>query len=56
MQILDQEIELPADMVDWRAEIEEESTCLQAEGRAPLWNGPRYAVEAVGIFCNAVSA
>lgn len=49
IQVSDQEIELPADMVEWRAEIEEESARLQAEGRAPLWNGPRYAVERVDI-------
>ena len=54
IQVLDQEIELPPDMVGWRAEIEEESARLQAEGRTPLWNGPRYAVETVGISRTAL--
>ncbi|MFJ9894093.1 hypothetical protein ACIQPR_12265 [Streptomyces sp. NPDC091280] len=54
IQVLDQEIELPPDMVDWRSEIEEESTRLRAEGRTPLWNGPRYAVERVDISRTAL--
>ncbi|WP_427921258.1 hypothetical protein [Streptomyces sp. cg40] len=54
IQVLDQEIELPPDMAGWRAEIEEESARLQAEGRTPLWNGPRYAVETVGISRTAL--
>lgn len=54
IQVLDEEVELPSDMADWRAEIEEESTRLRAEGRTPLWNGPRYAVESFDVSRTAL--
>lgn len=54
IQVLDQPIELPSDMVGWRAEIEAESTRLRAEGRTPLWNGPRYAVESFDVSRTAL--
>jgi hypothetical protein len=54
IQVLDEEIELPSDMVGWRAEIEAESARLRAEGRTPLWNGPRYAVESFDVSRTAL--
>ncbi len=54
IQVLDDEIALPADMAGWREEIAAESDRLQAEGRTPVWNGPRYAVEAFGISRSAL--
>jgi hypothetical protein len=54
IQVLDQTIELPSGMVGWRAEIEAESTRLRAEGRTPLWNGPRYAVESFDVSRTAL--
>jgi isopentenyldiphosphate isomerase len=41
-------------MVGWRAEIEAESTHLRTEGRTPLWNGPRYAVESFDVSRTAL--
>ncbi|MFF9014483.1 hypothetical protein ACF09C_16120 [Streptomyces sp. NPDC014870] len=41
-----EEIELPAEMAGWRAEIEAEESRAETTGdRMPVWNGPRYAVE-----------
>lgn len=54
VRVLDAEIELPSDMDGWRAEIEGESERLRAEGRTPLWNGPRYAVESFDISRTAL--
>lgn len=54
IQVLDDEIALPADMTGWRQEIEEESAQLQAEGRTPVWNGLRYAVEAFDVSRTAL--
>lgn len=54
VHVLDGEVELPSDMAGWRAEIAEESERLRAEGRTPLWNGPRYAVESVDISRSAL--
>jgi hypothetical protein len=36
-------------MAGWRDEIAEEGERLRAEGRTPLWNGPRYAVASFDI-------
>jgi hypothetical protein len=52
--VLDAEIELPSDMDGWRAEVEGESERLRAEGRTPLWNGPRYAVESFDVLRTAL--
>lgn len=41
-------------MAGWRDEIAEESERLRAEGRTPLWNGPRYAVESLDISRTAI--
>ncbi|MFG2883410.1 hypothetical protein ACGFYV_14100 [Streptomyces sp. NPDC048297] len=49
IQVLDDEVVLPPDMAGWRDEIAEESERLREEGRTPLWNGPRYAVESFDI-------
>ncbi|MCG3043670.1 hypothetical protein L7D48_24380 [Streptomyces sp. S1A] len=49
IHVLDDEVELPSDMVRWRDEIVAESERLRAEGRTPLWNGSRYAVESFDI-------
>ncbi|MFE7273278.1 hypothetical protein [Streptomyces sp. NPDC057623] len=49
VHVLDEEVALPADMVPWRDEIAVESERLREEGRTPLWNGPRYAVESFDI-------
>lgn len=49
VRVLDDEVELPADMVGWRDEIAAEMGRMRAEGRTPLWNGPRYAVESFDI-------
>ncbi|MFI8188424.1 hypothetical protein ACIF8T_06430 [Streptomyces sp. NPDC085946] len=49
VHVLDEEVRLPPDMAPWRDEIAEESEHLRAEGRTPLWNGPRYAVESFDI-------
>ncbi|MFF4015591.1 hypothetical protein [Streptomyces sp. NPDC001843] len=54
VHVLDEEVELPADMTSWRDEIAEESERLRAEGRVPLWNGPRYAVESFDISRTAL--
>ncbi|MGA5041595.1 hypothetical protein ACPCA8_31730 [Streptomyces capoamus] len=54
IQVLDQEIELPADMSGWRAEIEAECARVQSEGGTPLWNGPRYAVESLDVSRTAL--
>ncbi|MEU5094889.1 hypothetical protein [Streptomyces sp. NPDC020996] len=54
IHVLDGEVELPPDMVPWRAEIAEQSESLRAEGRAPLWNGPRYAVESFDLSRTAL--
>ncbi|MFF5014159.1 hypothetical protein [Streptomyces sp. NPDC001165] len=49
VHVLDEDVRLPADMEPWRDEIAAESEHLRAEGRTPLWNGPRYAVESFDI-------
>jgi hypothetical protein len=54
VHVLDEEVTLPSDMAGWRDEIAAESERLQAEGRAPLWNGPRYAVESLDISRTAL--
>ncbi|MGR6971509.1 hypothetical protein ACU639_18310 [Streptomyces cynarae] len=54
VSVLDGEVELPSDMVGWRDEITEESERLRTEGRTPLWNGPRYAVESLDISRTAL--
>jgi hypothetical protein len=54
VHVLDGEVELPSDMAGWRDEIAEESERLRTEGRGPLWNGPRYAVESVDISRTAL--
>ncbi|GGX78896.1 hypothetical protein [Streptomyces fructofermentans] len=54
IQVLDEPVELPPDMAGWRAEIAEQSEHLRAEGRAPLWNGPRYAVESLDVSRTAL--
>lgn len=54
VHVRDDEIELPPDMRPWRSEIAAESEQLRAEGRTPLWNGPRYAVEAFDISRTAL--
>ncbi|MEU9113453.1 hypothetical protein AB0D04_17135 [Streptomyces sp. NPDC048483] len=54
IQVLDEEIALPAEMADWHQEIAEESAQLQAEGRTPVWNGLRYAVESFDISRTAL--
>jgi hypothetical protein len=54
IQVLDEEVELPSDMVGWRAELEEENRRGRAEGRTPMWNGPRYAVESVDVSRTAL--
>ncbi|PBC61887.1 hypothetical protein BKI49_23165 [Streptomyces sp. Tue6028] len=54
VQVLEDEVRLPPDMAGWRDEIAEESERLRAEGRTPLWNGPRYAVESFDISRTAL--
>ncbi|WP_055699847.1 MULTISPECIES: hypothetical protein [Streptomyces] len=54
VQVLDEEIELPSEMAGWRAEVEAESALLRAEGRTPLWNGPRYAVDSFDVSRTAL--
>jgi hypothetical protein len=49
VHVLDGEVVLPPDMAPWREEIAQESERLRQEGRTPLWNGPRYAVESFDI-------
>ncbi|MFB7941514.1 hypothetical protein ACWENA_09200 [Streptomyces sp. NPDC004779] len=50
VQVLDGEIELPAELASWRAEIEAEEARAEAAGeRRPVWNGERYAVESVDV-------
>ncbi|MFI1354965.1 hypothetical protein ACH4TV_15555 [Streptomyces sp. NPDC020898] len=55
VHVLDQEVTLPEDMAGWRDEIEVESERLRVEGRTPVWNGPRYAVESLGISRTALA-
>lgn len=54
VHVLDEEVALPADMVPWRDEIAAESESAQEAGRAPLWNGPRYAVASFDISRTAL--
>ncbi|MFJ7064611.1 hypothetical protein [Streptomyces sp. NPDC101115] len=55
VQVLEGEVRLPEEMADWRAEIEaEERRAAEAGERAPVWNGPRYAVEAVDVSRTAL--
>ncbi|MFE5483328.1 hypothetical protein [Streptomyces sp. NPDC056527] len=55
VQVLTEEIALPEEMADWRAEIEAEENRAEASGeRAPVWNGPRYAVESLEISRSAL--
>ncbi|WP_405555731.1 hypothetical protein OHQ89_19675 [Streptomyces canus] len=49
VHVLDEEVVLPGDMAGWRGEIAAEAERLGAEGRTPMWNGPRYAVESFDI-------
>ncbi|MGF1429876.1 hypothetical protein [Kitasatospora sp. LaBMicrA B282] len=49
IQVLDGQTTLPAEIAHWWDEIEAESERLRAEGRTPIWNGPRYAVESFDI-------
>lgn len=49
IQVLDGETRLPAEITHWWGEIEAESARLRAEGRTPVWNGLRYAVESFDI-------
>ncbi|GAA1948882.1 hypothetical protein [Kitasatospora viridis] len=49
IQVLDGETGLPAEIAHWWEEIEAESARLQEEGRTPIWNGPRYAVESFAV-------
>jgi hypothetical protein len=54
IQVLDEEVALPAEMAGWRAEIEDESALREADGRTPVWNGPRYAVESFDVSRTAL--
>ncbi len=54
VHVLDEEVELPAEMAGWRDEVAEESERLRAEGGTPLWNGLRYAVESLDISRTAL--
>ncbi|MET9391891.1 hypothetical protein ABZY20_15985 [Streptomyces sp. NPDC006624] len=54
VHVLDEEVTLPPDMAAWRDEIAEESERLRADGRSPLWNGPRYAVESLDVSRTAL--
>ncbi|MER6981192.1 hypothetical protein ABT317_30520 [Streptomyces carpinensis] len=54
VHVLDDEVELPSGMLSWREEIAAESERLRAEGRTPVWNGPRYAVESFDISRTAL--
>ncbi|MER8236184.1 hypothetical protein ACIRQY_23310 [Streptomyces sp. NPDC101490] len=49
IQVLDDEVVLPSEITHWREEIEAESARLRAEGKNPIWNGPRYAVESFAV-------
>ncbi|WP_405819254.1 hypothetical protein OG241_28920 [Streptomyces sp. NBC_01390] len=55
VHVLDQEVALPEEMAGWRDEIEAENERLRAEGRTPVWNGPRYAVESFDISRTALA-
>ncbi|MEU9864775.1 hypothetical protein AB0D99_28250 [Streptomyces sp. NPDC047971] len=55
VQVLAGEIALPEEMAGWRAEIEAEEGRAEASGeRAPVWNGPRYAVESLEVSRSAL--
>ncbi|MGV9497446.1 hypothetical protein ACWDQ0_04165 [Streptomyces sp. NPDC003642] len=54
VHVLDEEVTLPPDMAGWRDEIAAESEQVRADGRTPLWNGPRYAVESLDISRTAL--
>ncbi|WP_328398890.1 hypothetical protein OHS70_18505 [Streptomyces sp. NBC_00390] len=54
IQVVDEEVDLPPDMAGWRNEIEAESARLQAENGTPVWNGQRYAVEALDVSRTAL--
>ncbi|MFE5582335.1 hypothetical protein [Kitasatospora sp. NPDC056531] len=49
IQVLDGETRLPGEIAHWWDEIAAESSRLQEEGRTPVWNGLRYAVESLDI-------
>ncbi|MFB6578773.1 hypothetical protein ACFCYC_15385 [Streptomyces sp. NPDC056402] len=55
IQVLDGDIELPAEMSAWRDEIAaEEDRVREAGERASVWNGPRYAVESFEVSRTAL--
>ncbi|MFB7372937.1 hypothetical protein ACFC0D_24170 [Streptomyces sp. NPDC056222] len=55
VQVLTEAVALPEEMDDWRAEIEAEENRAEASGdRAPVWNGPRYAVESLEVSRSAL--
>jgi hypothetical protein len=49
IQVLDGQTKLPTEIASWWDGIEAESAQLRAEGRTPIWNGPRYAIESFDI-------
>ncbi|MGW2203563.1 hypothetical protein [Streptomyces sp. NPDC001774] len=55
VQVLTEDVELPAEMAGWRAEIEAEERRAEAAGeRRPVWNGQRYAVESLEVTRTAL--
>ncbi|MET7377747.1 hypothetical protein ABZT08_02815 [Streptomyces sp. NPDC005526] len=54
VHVLDEEVRLPEDMAPWRDEVAADCERLRAEGRTPVWNGPRYAVESFDISRTAL--
>jgi len=55
VQVLEEEVRLPEEMTGWRDEIEAEETRAADSGeRAPVWNGPRYAVESLDVSRTAL--
>ncbi|MEV7613365.1 caspase family protein [Streptomyces sp. NPDC089799] len=49
VRAVDEDVELPEELAEWRAEIEAEQGALKAAGRPYFWNGLNYAVERITI-------
>ncbi|MER6319987.1 hypothetical protein ABT237_40515 [Streptomyces sp. NPDC001581] len=55
IQVLDGDVELPAEMAAWREQIAaEEDRARETGDRVPVWNGPRYAVESLDVSRTAL--
>ncbi|MGK5530774.1 caspase family protein [Streptomyces sp. URMC 129] len=49
VRTIDEDVELPEEMAQWRAEIEAEQEALRRAGKPYFWNGLNYAVDRITI-------